>query len=572
MTMLPAELIEYCNSVIYSTFFTANYFMWREVGGYFGVQGDTVPLLHLWSLAVEEQFYIFWPIFLFIIYKLIKQKYICIIIAISAIVGLWISEWGVNNYIAASYYLMPTRAFELLIGAWISLIPRVQWGNRVSDVIAMLGVFLIMFPAITYTKDSIFPGYNAVAPCLGTALIIIFANHQFTWVGRFLGIYPIVFLGRISYPAYLWHWPIIVFIRIHLIDIDKLVASEILIITLLLSTLTYWYIEKPSKKAHSFKLFKVAGVGFSLPALVFILFAVATKENKGWPQRFDESLSIKSEAILSYSNKIRGRCNEGNVASPLPPDQCILGINKPGVDILLIGDSHANHFTGMIDVLAKDAGLRGYDVTQSQTIYLPETRRFYVQDGKEIEHSNFYIRNKVIQQKIKQDQYKFVVLGGSFAESLSKLEYSLDGDEKNNGKAVFKSQFEKAIIEIIQSNAKPYIIKGAPTYSSQIQSCTLNNQRFNRKDKCYMSIADFEKELYEWNQYLNYLVIKYPIITVIDPSLVMCDKLNCFSELNGIPLYRDGSHLNYIGSRLVGEIYLRQFINPFKPYLNQLNQ
>lgn len=87
-----------------------------------------------------------------------------------------------------------------------------------------------------------------------------------------------------------------------------------------------------------------------------------------------------------------------------------------------------------------------------------------------------------------------------------------------------------------------------------------------------MSIADFEKELYEWNQYLNYLVIKYPIITVIDPSLVMCDKLNCFSELNGIPLYRDGSHLNYIGSRLVGEIYLRQFINPFKPYLNQLNQ
>ena len=124
--MLPAELLAYFKSVVYSTLFSANFFMWQEVGGYFGVLADKVPLLHLWSLAVEEQFYIFWPLALFGLYKLIKPKYIWLIIAVSVLGGLYISEYGVTHYRAAAYYLMPTRAFELLIGALIAVMPRIQ--------------------------------------------------------------------------------------------------------------------------------------------------------------------------------------------------------------------------------------------------------------------------------------------------------------------------------------------------------------------------------------------------------------------------------------------------------------
>jgi peptidoglycan/LPS O-acetylase OafA/YrhL len=564
MVMLPAELLAYFKSVIFSTLFSANFFMWREVGGYFGVLADHVPLLHLWSLAVEEQFYIFWPLVLLALFKVVRAKHIWIVVAIAALVGLWVSEWGVNNYRAAAYYLMPTRAFELMIGALITFLPRLRVNAGIANSATLLGLVLIMHPALTYTKESFFPGLNALSPCLGAALIIAFSSNTGDVVGRVLASAPLNFVGRISYPAYLWHWPLIVFLKIYLVEINIYIAVGVVAVTLLLSALTYWYAEKPAKKMQDFQFSKVAVCGFFLPAVLFLSITQFAEIERGWPSRFDESLNVRSEAILSYSNKIRGRCNEGNVTNPFPPEDCVLGVNKPGVDILLIGDSHANHYTGMIDVMAKDAGLRGYDITQSQTIYLPEARRFYVQDGQEVEHLNFYARNKILQQKISQGKYKHVVLGSSFSISLKGAEYSLDGDDHRSGKQVFQSQLERAITEIIESGAVPYIIKGNPYYSWAIQSCTLNNQRFQLYEKCNMDIVEYRKIFEEWTSSLDILKKKFPQIVVIDPALVMCDELNCFSELEGVPLYRDGGHLNHIGSKLIGEIYIKRLGNPFR--------
>ncbi len=561
--MLPAELLAYFKSVVYSTLFSANFFMWQEVGGYFGVLADKVPLLHLWSLAVEEQFYIFWPLALFGLYKLIKPKYIWLIIAVSVLGGLYISEYGVTHYRAAAYYLMPTRAFELLIGALIAVMPRIQLNRSAANGATLLGLLMIMVPAFKYSTKSDFPGVNALAPCLGTGLIIAFSHHQTNWVGRALATAPMNFIGRISYPAYLWHWPLIVFLKIYLIEIDVYVAIGVVVTTLLLSMMTYWYIESPAKMAQGLSLAKVSSLGFVLPAAAFLTFSMFADASKGWPQRFDDSMNLKSEAILSYSQKIRGRCNEGNVKTPLSQDECILGLNKPGVDILLIGDSHANHYSGMIDVMAKDAGLRAYDITQSQTIYLPEARRFYIQDGKEIEHLNFYIRNKTLQQEIKDGKYKYVVLGGSFFTSLKGAEYSLDGDDHRNGKTVFMTQLDLAIQEIMQSGAIPYVIKGNPTYSFQIQDCTLNNKRFNLSNVCDMSLTEYTKQFNEWDEYLIKLTNKYPSIKVIDPALIICDSLKCHSEIMDTPLYRDAGHLNDFGSRLIGSIYIERLGNPF---------
>jgi peptidoglycan/LPS O-acetylase OafA/YrhL len=561
VVMLPAELLAYLKSVIFSTLFSANFFMWREVAGYFAEPAGRVPLLHLWSLAVEEQFYMFWPLALLILLRFTKPKYVWVIVAIAALAGLWVSEWGVNNYRAAAYYFMPTRAFELLIGALVAVIPRVQLGARAANGATLLGLVLIMVPAFTYSKETLFPGFSALVPCLGAALILAFANHQNDWVGRTLASSPLNFIGRISYPAYLWHWPLIVFLKIHLIEIDVYLAVAVIVATLVLSTLTYWYIEIPFKGMQNFKFIKVAGIGFALPATAFLLISGAASASKGWPERFDESLNIKSEAIFSRSNKIRGRCHEGNVSNPLPPDECILGVNKPGVDILLIGDSHANHFTGMIDVMAKDAGLRGYDITQSSTIYLPDARLFEAKDSKK-EKIDFYTRNQVIKQKINQEKYKHIILGGKFSRALESS-YSLSKDNTLND-GVFQSQFEKTVRQIIQTEASIYIIKGIPQYSYEVQNCTLNNQRFNLNNNCNMDIAEYNKQFNEWSIFLDYLLKKYPSIKIIDPALISCNISTCFSELSGVPLYRDWSHLNHMASKLIGELYIKKYGNPFK--------
>lgn len=564
IVMLPAELLVYFKSVIYSTLFLANLFMWQDVGGYFGILADKVPLLHLWSLAVEEQFYIFWPLILLGLCKVFKPKHLWIILAIAGLIGLYISEYGVYHYRAAAYYLMPTRAFELLIGALTTVVPRLQLNRSNANAATLLGLLMILVPAFRYSITTNFPGVNALAPCIGTALIIAFSHSQNNWVGRVLASAPMNFIGRISYPAYLWHWPLIVFLNIYLIKIDSYVALAGLATTLLLSTMTYWFIELPAKRAKGFKFTRVAGLGFALPAATFLSFSVFAQASKGWPQRFDESYNLKSTAILSYSQKIRGRCNEGNIEDPLPPDKCILGLNKPGVDILLIGDSYANHYTGMIDVMAQDAGLRAYDITQSYTIYLPEAHRFYIQDGEKVEHLNFYLRNKAIQKKIKKGKYKYVVLGASFSSSLKNAEYALAGDNSHYGKQVFMSQLDVAIQEIIQTGAVPYLIKGNPIYSTQIQDCTLNNKRFNLNKNCDMSFDEYRDQIKEWDEYLNKLTNKYPLIKVIDPAFVICDSIKCHTEINGVPVYRDGSHLNDVGSRLIGSLYIEKFGNPFK--------
>jgi hypothetical protein len=398
-------------------------------------------------------------------------------------------------------------------------------------------------------------------------LILAFAGYQNNLVGRVLATPLLNFFGKISYPAYLWHWPVLVILKIQLIEITAFVAVGVLATTLLLSAFTYYCVEKPFKRwALAFKFHKVACVGLALPAIAFLLFAILAYESKGWPARFDESLNVKSAAVLSSPSKIRGRCNEGNVKNPLPPEECILGVHKPDVDILLIGDSHANHFTGMIDVMAKDAGLRGYDVTQAQTLYLPEVDRFYLRDNTEVKHENFSIRNRVLQENIQKGGYRFVVLAGSFAINLRETVYSLNDDRKNS-QVVFHKQFEKAIVEIMATSAVPVIIKGNPVYTWAVQDCTLNNQRFNLKNNCDMTRNEYESQFKDWDKFLKQLVKNFPSIIVIDPALVICNESSCLSELKGIPIYRDYSHLNDIGSRLIGDIYIREFGNPFKESL-----
>lgn len=155
------------------------------------------------------------------------------------------------------------------------------------------------------------------------------------------------------------------------------------------------------------------------------------------------------------------------------------------------------------------------------------------------------------------------MLGGSFFKSLKDAEYSIDSDDHRNGKKVFMNQLELAIQEIMKSGAIPYVIKGNPVYSFQIQDCTLNNKRFNLRNICNMSLTEYTKQFNEWDEYLTKLINKYSSIKVIDPALIICDSLKCHSEIRDTPLYRDGGHLNDVGSRLIGSIYIEKFGNPF---------
>jgi len=558
--LLPTDLINYFKSVNYANFFLANFFMWSEVGGYFGVQSEFTPLLHLWSLAVEEQFYIFWPLFLIVLYKITKFSYSLLILGLLFLLALAVSEFGVNNYLAASYYLMPTRAFELIIGALLAFIPAIKMNKIYSNVFATFGVLLILWSGVTYTKEIIFPGLNALIPCVGAALVILFGSNKYG-IGKLISNKVMLYFGKISYPVYLWHWPLIVIANIYLINITNSIAFVIILATLMLSTLTYHFVELPAKKLNKHKLRTIFSLNYVIPVSCLLLAHFFINLNHGYPARFSTSIAIMNEAINSFPYKERGDCNEGPVSKPLSESDCILGVAKPKVDFLLIGDSHANHFTGMIDEMAKDANLRGYDITQSKSIYLKDYKRFYELDGKTVEHKQFYKRNNYLTSLLNKSKYSTVILAGSF---LNSMEFDYRHVKNDEGKNIndMASAFKDTVGFILSTGVKLYIIDDNPQYNKQIQHCELNNSRFNLDLNCNLDIKEYISQSEKWHRELNYLQNMYATLEVINPNKIICDQQHCYSSIDGVPLYKDGGHLNQIGSRLIAKKYIEKFGNP----------
>jgi hypothetical protein len=231
----------------------------------------------------------------------------------------------------------------------------------------------------------------------------------------------------------------------------------------------------------------------------------------------------------------------------------------------LVGDSHANHFSGMVDVMAKSADLRGYDVTQSNSPFLVDVERFYKQDNSMVYHENFQARNSFIKNKLLPNEYKFVVLGGAFKNHFNGGFFSDDKKllPQSSDTVAFKDSFFKTMDVILEYGSIPVLIKGNPTFKQDVSSCTLNNLRFGLSNDCNLKASVYAKESRDWSEFVDQLAARYDQLIVIDPAEILCDEELCYSELNDTPLYKDRGHLNYIGSELIGELYLKEVGNPF---------
>ena len=453
--MLPAELLAYARSMAASSLFLANFHMWKEIGGYFGADAGTAPLLHLWSLAVEEQFYLFWPVALLIAHRLLPRRSLPWLVIAVAICGVVVSQWGVSRYPAAAYYLLPTRVFELAVGAMLAYWPRREASGALANAASFAGLGLIAYGAWTYGKETLFPGYAALAPVLGTALLLQWGAA--TLVGRILSTPAATLIGKISYPAYLWHWPIIAFLHINEVQLTVSVGATVLAATFILSWLTWQWIELPARRFLASPARKVVVIGGGVPIAASIAVVLLLVNLHGLPGRFPESLNRKSEALLAFPNKARGHCNEGSPTAPLPPEKCILGRANGPVDLLLVGDSHANHFSGFIDVLAQDARLRGYDMTRSNAPFLPGVMLDI--PGEPQYSANFPLRNAYVSAHLQEHRYKVVVLGGAWANFLNR---GLLREPKKSPVEAFEDGLRNALVETSRAADRVVVLTSIP--------------------------------------------------------------------------------------------------------------
>ncbi|NMW17488.1 MAG: acyltransferase [Chlorobiaceae bacterium] len=279
---------QFDESVATTALFCSNILFWLKSGDYFAAPSAEIPLLHTWSLAVEEQFYIVFPLFLVAINQFLKRKYFPWILAM-AIISFAVSVYVMHINKSAAFYLAPTRAWELLVGAIIALnaIHSIK-NNFLRNGFSVFGLGMIGYSIFFYTEKTLFPGSAALLPVLGAGLIIYSGQCGGTGIGRFLSLRPLVFTGLISYSLYLWHWPLLVFSKYFLMR--ELIPPEtagVIILTFIFSFFSWKFIEQPFRSkppllVHRSGLFAVSG----LVMAVAVIAGVLVFKKDGLPKRF----------------------------------------------------------------------------------------------------------------------------------------------------------------------------------------------------------------------------------------------------------------------------------------------
>ena len=249
--MTPSQFKEFAISLVATNVFSSNFFFWQQ-SGYFAGAAELKPLLHTWSLAVEEQFYLFFPLLLIFLNKLSRKIIIWMIIAIS-IASLLMADIASRYYPSADFYLLPTRAWELGFGAILAL----SFGGRhiiegkLAEIISGTGLAMILVSILIFDESFRHPSLWTVIPVLGTTLILLAASQE-TIVGKLLSLRPMVAIGLVSYSAYLWHQPLYAFARLSQPYPPSLPTMLVLaVLSLLLAALSWRFVEQPfrTKKA-----------------------------------------------------------------------------------------------------------------------------------------------------------------------------------------------------------------------------------------------------------------------------------------------------------------------------------
>jgi peptidoglycan/LPS O-acetylase OafA/YrhL len=355
VVLLPSDLMGYGKSLLATLVFSANIYFWRDTD-YFSAAAEQKPLLHLWSLGVEEQFYIFFPVILMLLARWCPRRAL-LLIAVLSIASLVADMTAtlVGGSLPA-FFLLPTRAWELGVGACAALTPSaLAPRGGTAGALATLGALLIV-GALAHPVDSYWFLPAGLPAVFGTALLIIAGHHELPMANRLLRLRAIVFVGLISYSLYLWHWPIIVLTQYYLVR--PLTLFEMLAALALMgvcAALSWQFVERPfrNKSVPIEQVRLYAGVG----ALALGIAAATLLGEKGLPSRLSAQAAVLNQAVdTNY------RCAVGDYLAFGASRACTLNLpsRRPAdAEVVLLGNSHAQMYAPVWASILKERGEPG---------------------------------------------------------------------------------------------------------------------------------------------------------------------------------------------------------------------
>jgi peptidoglycan/LPS O-acetylase OafA/YrhL len=553
--LLPTDMKEFSQSLVAVPVFASNILFWSE-SGYFDTAAELKPLIHTWSLAVEEQYYVLFPLFLMLFWKLGKRRLLYILGLVFA-ASLALAQWAAYSEPAAAFYLLPTRTWELLIGVFaaffLSQAKRKEFSKRSSDFAGWLGITLILYAIFNYSKTTPFPALYALVPTLGTVLIILFSNQQ-TTSGKFLGSKVFVQIGLVSYSAYLWHQPLFAFFRHSGFERSKGVYFLLGLLTLAFAYMTWTYIEAPFRKRRKYRrrtIFTFCLLGGAF----FVSFGWYGNQTNG----FDKRTGMVIFKDLTYDTSKLGyrQCDDPVTSKEPELNYCMSSSSAPNAWI--IGDSHADDkFYGI------EKSVQSYSWKLVGNSSCPPLMGVKVKsiDGTECTEK----LEKLFAHIDSYPHIKIVVLSFAHMYPLDKLIAAdhiekkfdpkdavfVDSSNPNLNKVdTFYLGLRRTIKFLKHRNIKTVIALDIPELQYLPANC------LKKRASCDFSKRDVLRRQEVLRRNVLELSSDSKGIFVFDPLDLFCpantDK--CSILLNGRSVYRDSHHLTHYGSLKYGELF-----------------
>lgn len=553
--LLPSDMKDFSQSLVAVSVFASNILFWRE-SGYFDTAAELKPLLHTWSLAVEEQYYVLFPLFLMLFWRLGK-RWILVMLGLVFVASLAVAEWAAYAKPAAAFYLLPTRGWELLVGAfaafYLSKASRKGFGKSVGEIGGWLGIVLILYAVFSYSKATPFPGLYALVPTLGAVLVILFATQQST-VGKFVGNKVFVGVGLISYSAYLWHQPLFAFLKHSKFPENSYSYGFFIGITLVLALLTWKYVESPFRKKDEFGKAQILRYSSAF-AIFFVTFGVLGHKSNGFEDR--DHMTLFKDLTYDTSKLGYAQCNNDLSNKEPKLNYCMGSTETPSA--LLVGDSHADDkFYGI------EKNVYGLDWMLVGNSSCPPLFNVKVKsvDGTECTER----LSKLFSYIDEASSIKVVVLSFAHMYPLEKLiaadhiQKQFDPNDsilvdKLNPKATkieaFYEGLRRTVSFLAQRNIKTVISLDIPELeffpSDCLKggvSCTFSKDNVLQRQQLHRAMA-------------HNLSSEFKGVLVFDPLPFLCENNGdaCSILIDSRSLYRDSHHLTHYGSLKYGEAF-----------------
>lgn len=566
---LPEETLNYFKSLLAALFYGSNYFFYSSTN-YFDAAANTKPLLHTWSLGLEEQYYFIFPILMVFLSKKFKSS-LSLILTVMLFLSAFCYLYFLAENSSLAFYSFLTRFWELLIGGLLAIGIAKQVKFRwLSEVFGLMSMVFIFYPVITISHGVLNPGPYAFLPVIGAVLLIYSNQSELNSVGRLLSLRPVVFVGKISYSLYLWHWALIVFfLEKNNMSLNTTNKAWVIFLSFLFAYLSWRFVEQPLRQKRILGerngLFK----GFALSSLTLVMMASLVIASDGWSSRFGTDF-LQLRKASRNKNKLENICfskSNGELKKQIQRLKAGEVCNQEeGPSFFLWGDSHGAAAISMVETLAKEQRKKLMVETSSGCPPILSVSRVYGDPERLCPQFNELVYQSI--KRLKPERVYLIARWSTYytgrKHDKGPLEFLMQSEQEvskssEDNKLLFEKSIMETIVKLKEMSVGVTLVLQPPEYLEHIPKKILSkikNKDFNDKigeSDQWMTGKTFSENQKYFFGVNNVLKLAATGLELINLSDFLCEKEYCIIMEKGKSLYRDGNHLSNYSAGWIGQ-------------------